>query len=76
MHWPNPQQHVNMIGGPVDNQRSPIHLADNSTKISKQIIPKLHLNERTSPQRRENKMKQDISRCMRQASSALPGLRR
>jgi hypothetical protein len=74
MHGPNPQQHVNMITRTVDDDRSPLHLADDPSEISKQISPKLRLDQGPSPQRRENKMKQDVSRCMRQASSAPPGL--
>ena len=74
MYRPNAQQHMNMIVGPIDDQSHPIHFADDPPEISKQITPKLRVNERPSPQRGENKMKQDVSRCVRHASSAPPGL--
>src|ERR1700733_522831 len=74
MRWPDSYQHVNMIVGPINNQRRPAHFANDSAEIGRQFTPKLRLNQSPSPQSGENKMKQNVARCVRQVSFALPGL--
>jgi len=74
MDWPDPQEHVNMVGHPVDDQSSPSHLANNPSDIGKQITPKPWFDQSASPERGEDEMQQDVSRCVGQASFAPPGL--
>jgi hypothetical protein len=73
MHRPNPQEHVNMIVRPVDDQSRSLHLANNPSEIGKQITPKLRFDQCASPESGEDEMQQDVSRCVGQASFAPSG---
>jgi len=58
MNRSNPQEHVNMIGHPVDDQSRPLHLSNDPSDVGEQITPKLRLDQCASPERREDEMKQ------------------
>ena len=48
MSGTNSDQHVNMVGGAVDDQRSSVHPADDAAEIAKQIGAKVGLDQTTA----------------------------
>jgi hypothetical protein len=66
---PDTKQHVNVIGGAVDDKCGSAHFADDASEVGKQIVAELWLDERTPALCAENHMQQDVGRCMRQSLS-------
>jgi hypothetical protein len=69
MGRPDANQHVNVIGGAVDDQGGSAHFADDASEIGKQIWAELRLDQRTPALCAENHMQQNVGRCMRQSLS-------
>ncbi len=64
---------MNVIGGTVDDHCRSLYFSDDASKISKQIIAELRLNQRTPPLSAGDQMQQNVAGCVRQASFAPAG---
>src|SRR6266568_8011144 len=70
----NPYKHVHMVGSAVDDERRPLHFADDPAEIRKQIGAEMRFDQGASPVCREDHVKQDVAGCVGHDSFAPPGL--
>jgi hypothetical protein len=64
---------MNVISCTVDDQGCSPNFTDDASEVGKQIRPKIWLDQGTPSLGAENKMQQNVTRCMRQASFAPAG---
>jgi hypothetical protein len=65
---------MNVIGGTVDDHCHSLHYSEDASKISKQMVAELRLNQRTPPLSAGDQMLQNVAGCLRQASFAPAGV--
>jgi len=69
MGRPDTNEHMNVIGGAVDDQCGSPCFADDASEVGKEIVAELRLDERTAALGAENQMQQDVGRRVGQSLS-------
>ena len=74
MRGTNTNEHMNMIGHAVDNDRRATHFADNAAKVGEYIIADVRRDERQPLFGREDQVDNDVAAGLGHGSFALSGL--
>jgi hypothetical protein len=70
LHGTDADEHVDMISSPVDDERSPMHFADDAAEVSEKIITDFGDDERLAIFGAEDQVKDQIAGCVGQVSFA------
>jgi hypothetical protein len=74
VNGPNANQHVNMVGDAVDDQRRGTHFADNAAEVGEQVGLYFRCDKKCTLFRGENQMDDDVAAGLGHVSFALSGL--